>query len=142
MFKIFPWKDYSEYAKNTKNKLNLCLFFESRFDEKLKYIPDYLHHVTNIENLSKIKKKGLMPNYFEKGDYRPDRIYFSLSLNDAEKVRRKNILNNKLNNINNNYIIYKIETKNINNLILYKDPRSNGVYTYNHVNPKFLTIES
>lgn len=140
MSKIFPWKDYESYKKMTKNKKNISLFFESRFDQKLQYIPNKLYHVTNIENVPKIKRNGLSPSYFEKGDYRPDRIYFALNLKDAEKIKRKNITNDTLNNKVNQYIIYEIDTKNIYDLVLYKDPRSDGVYTYNHINPKFLKL--
>lgn len=140
MTKVFPWKDYETYKKATKNKKNILLFFESKFDQKLKYNPNKLYHVTNIERISKIKRNGLMPLYFKKSDYRPDRIYFALNLNDAENIKTKNITNDTLNNRNNQYIIYEVDTKNIYDLVLYKDPRSNGVYTYNHINPKFLKI--
>ena len=138
--KNFPWVDFKEYEKDTNNKLKIILFFESRFDEKLKYTPKKLYHVTNIENIKNINKKGLMPLYFSDSDFRPDRIYFSLSLKDAENILNKKVFNDKIKNKNNKYIIYEIITDNIYNLVLYKDPRSNGYYTYNHINPKNLKI--
>ena len=138
--KNFPWIDFNQYNKDTNNKFSVKLFFESRFDEKLKYTPELLYHVTNIKNVSKIKKYGLMPQYFEKGDFRPDRIYLSLTKKEADNILNKNIINDKIKNFNNKYIIYEIKTKEIQNLMLYKDPRSNGVYTYNHINPNYLII--
>jgi len=139
-YKIFPWLDFDKYQKDANNKLEVTLFFESRFDEKLKYVPKKLYHVTDLQNIKKINKKGLIPLYFNNLDFRPDRIYFSLLLKDAENILNKKIFNDKIKNMNNKYIIYEIVTNNINNLVLYKDPRSNGCYTYNHINPKNLKI--
>jgi len=38
------------------------------------------------------------------------------------------------------YIIYEINTDEINNLELYKDPNSQGVYSYNYFNPSYMKI--
>lgn len=67
----------------------------------------------------------------------PGRLYFSIDINDAQNILSKNRLNDKLNDESNKYIIYEI---NINNLELYEDPRSDGFYSYNHINPDFLKI--
>jgi hypothetical protein len=136
----FPWIDYNNYKTNIKNVNSLKLFFESKYDDILRYKPQKLYHVTNIKNIYKIKKNGLYPRYFEKGDFRPDRIYLSLSLNDAKKILDKNEFNDIIKKENNKYIIYEIDTDNINNLVLYLDPRSDGLYTYNHINPNIIKI--
>lgn len=140
--KYFPWINIDKYKKDTHNKKRITLFFESRFDEKLKYIPKKLYHVTPVDNQYKINKKGLMPSYFEKGDFRPDRIYFSLTKKDSDNILKMNIFNDEIKGENIEYITYEIDTDKIYNLVLYKDPRSSGVYTYNHVNPNFLKIIS
>jgi hypothetical protein len=140
MDKDFPWIDINQYKIDTNNKKNVTLFFESKFDEKLKYTPKKLYHVTPSDNQYKINKKGLMPLYFEKGDFRPDRIHLSLSKKESDKILKNNIFKDKTNNKNIDYITYEIETDKINNLVLYQDPKSNGVYTYNHINPNFLKI--
>jgi hypothetical protein len=138
--KFFPWYDIKEYLKTTNNKKSIVLFFEAKFDEQLKYIPKKLYHVTNDKSIKKINKYGLTPKYFEAGDYRPDRLYFSLSIKDSNNILSKKIFNDNMKDINNSYIVYEIETNNIPNLILYKDPRSNGCYTYNHIHPNKLTV--
>jgi len=140
MSKTIPWIDIKNYEMTIKKTDKIVLFFESRFDKKLVYIPKKLYHVTNIENIYGINKKGIYPLYFEKGDWRPDRIYFSLLKKDADNILNKNIFEDKMKNKDNKYIIYEIDTTEIHDLVLYEDPRSNGVYSYNHINPKLLKI--
>lgn len=140
MVKSFPWINVELFLNESNNKDKCELFFESKYDEELKYKPNNLYHVTKIENLNKIKKKGLIPNYNEKGDWRPDRIYFSLNKKDVFRIKEQNEIRDKMYGNNFKYVILGVITANIENLKLYKDPRSNGVYTYNHFNPKSITL--
>lgn len=136
--KFFPWVDIKDYVEKSKNTDKVKFFYEAKYDNLLNYKPKFLYHVTDIKNKNKINKYGLFPKYFQKGYYRPDRIYFSLNINENKKILDKKTLLSKLNNINNDYISLKINTEKIENLMLYKDPGSNGVYSYNHINPKFI----
>ena len=141
--KNFPWSDIKKYISDTKNKKSVDIFFESKFDQKLKYKPKFLYHCTNTNNITKIKKQGLMPSYTEKGDFRPDRIYFSLSYKDSLEISKKLKFKDIIDGNNFEYNILKINTelvKEKQELILYQDPRSKGVYTYNHINPKYIEI--
>jgi len=74
--RIFPWKDFKSYEVESNKNDKIKLFFESRFDKKLQYTPNKLYHVTNIENVGKIKKKGLCPSFFEKGDWTRSIVFF------------------------------------------------------------------
>jgi hypothetical protein len=140
MVKSFPWISVNLFLKESKNKDKCELFFDSKYDEELKYKPDNLYHVTKIENLNKIKKNGLIPKYDKKGDWRLDRIYFSLNKKDVFKIKEQNEFRDKMYGNNFKYVVLEIDINNIGNLKLYKDPRSSGVYTYNHFNPKSITL--
>lgn len=59
---------------------------ESKFDEVLKHKPNTIYHVTNINNLNKIKKIGLVPKSKNKKSHHLDRIY--LTTNSKRKLKK------------------------------------------------------
>ena len=82
-------------------------------------------------NLHLIPLNRTTRNFYNRLDEKNKKVWDSL---------KNNIFKDKTNNKDIDYITYEIDTDKINNLVLYKDPRSNGVYTYNHINPNFLKI--
>lgn len=57
MIKNFPWIDIESYIEQTKNKKSITMFFESKFDETLKWKPKKLYHISPEKNFYRIKNK-------------------------------------------------------------------------------------
>lgn len=132
--------DRSMYFKNIKIK------FESKFDIK-KDIPNKLFHLTIKQFENQIKKSGLHPKNKSKLTIHPDRIYLCPSLEDCKLLipqmksfySSKKWGNSKF-TINDKWIIYEIETKEL-NIILYSDPNyKNGYYTLDNIPPDKIKI--
>jgi len=107
-----------------------------------------MFHVTENTKVEKILKQGLVPkkSSHKLGDH-PIRIYlFELEQDCISFINKTKILKKYQNS---QFTILKINkdgfyTKNIDKKIekirFFKDPNSNGVYTYCNINPKFITI--
>lgn len=115
------------------------LRFEAKFDEEIiEKIPEFLYHITPIQNSDKILKIGLVPKSRSKASYHPDRVYLSKDLEDIENLGEMFYQKTGIKN----WSILKINT----NLIpggyfkIYKDPNyKQGYYTLNNIPP--LAIE-
>lgn len=141
--KGFPWIDINDYVEKTKNVENVEILFESKFDKKLEYVPEKLFHSTLISKISKIKKNGLSPKFdIRSGHNHPERVYLSLSYSNCLNILKQKKLRDKLEGYKQEYCIIEIDTTNLNGLVLYKDPNSKGVYTYNHFNPLELIFHN
>ena len=135
------------YLFNNQKTLNkITITYEPKFD-KIVDIPNKLYHLSIQEYTDKILKNGLIPKSKNKKTIHLDRIYLCSNPEDCyhlipnmkyDYVKRKNI--NKLNKINTDWIIYEIDTKNIEKL--YKDPNyiDKGYYIVDNINPKDIII--
>jgi len=135
------------YLFNNQKTLNkIIITYEPKFD-KIVDIPNKLYHLSIQEYTDKILKNGLIPKSKNKKTIHLDRIYLCSNPEDCyhlipnmkyDYVKRKNI--NKLNKINTDWIIYEIDTKNIEKL--YKDPNyiDKGYYIVDNINPKDIII--
>lgn len=145
--KLFIWKDIDDYIKNSKNCNKVIFMLESKFDKILKHKPNIIYHVTNISNLNKIKKIGLVPKSKNKKNHHLDRIYLTLNLNSAEKIKKLLVVDfiiksndvEKYDDIFNNFIILEIDISDnyYNDIKIYYDPNMiGGYYTYQNIKPK------
>ncbi|MCK9415906.1 hypothetical protein M0Q97_04530 [Candidatus Dojkabacteria bacterium] len=135
------------YLFNNQKTLNkIIITYEPKFD-KIVDIPNKLYHLSIQEYTDKILKNGLIPKSKNKKTIHLDRIYLCSNPEDCyhlipnmkyDYVKRKN--SNKLNKINTDWIIYEIDTKNIEKL--YKDPNyiDKGYYIVDNINPKDIII--
>ena len=97
------------------NDFILALRIELKYDTKIENIPNILYHVSSDKFTKNIEKIGLIPKSKNKLSKHPDRIYVTDNLEQAE------LFSNHYKSIGENPIIWKINTNNIENLILYKD---------------------
>jgi hypothetical protein len=135
------------YLFNNQKILDVVeIIYEPKFD-KIVDIPNKLYHLSIQEYKDKILKNGLIPKSKNKKSIHLDRIYLCSNPEDCYKLIadmkydydfRKNI--NKLDKINIDWIIYEIDTKNIEKL--YKDPNyiDKGYYIVDNINTKDITI--
>lgn len=151
--KIYNEKDF----KNDIDKSNfqqIEIFFESKFDEiyKLKPYHKYLYHGTPSYKASKILDVGLKPSSLNRNSYHPGRVYFSLNINDCKSIITEFIDNDYERWINteeiyknriqlDDYTILKIDTTDYKNIDFRKDPKSSGIYTYDYITPKRISVE-
>lgn len=125
----------------------VVIIFESKFDIQLTEVPKKLYHLTIQEFENKIQKQGLIPKSKSKLSFHPDRIYFTkhklgcLSLINQMKFFYKS--NNWLkikSKINDKWLIYEIDTTNL-DLKIYCDPNYiGGFYVLNNIPPTSLKI--
>ena len=157
---IYGMKNTKKFNKDellwiSKNVLTAKITFESKFDLLENNIPSIMYHLS-IEQYSKdIMTKGIFPKNKSKltlHDY-DGRIYLSDTLISCKSLipQMKLFYNQEKNNIlfdpknikkyynkNTKWIIYKINTKDINKL--YKDPNSSGYYFLGNIKPENIEI--
>ena len=127
--------------------------YDRGFDEIEKVIPEKLYHLSIQEYENKILKYGLFPKSKSKLSSHLDRVYLCKTPDECvnlipqmklyyseEKDVNLYTLGNKKWRKNTKWIIFEIETSDIN---LYKDPRyKDGYYTLDNINPKTISIHS
>lgn len=126
-----------------ENKLLLktvIITYEAKYDIESS-VPDKLYHLSIQQYTNNIIKNGLIPKTKNKISKHLDRIYVCSNINDCYKLipRMKiNFTNGKISNIK--WIIYEIDSKNL-NIKLYKDPNyNNGFYLVDNISPKNIKI--
>jgi hypothetical protein len=76
---------YDEFLNNFDNYLKtdnlntIQIILESLFDIKIKKQYDKLYHITNKDNVEKIKRSGLYPTHNDRSSIHPDRIYLGFN---------------------------------------------------------------
>ena len=121
---------------NYKYINSITITYEAKFDIETD-IPKFLYHLSIQEFEKDVLKRGLIPKSKSKLSKHLDRIYLCKSNTDCSILisRMKLHYSNKTlkNKINSKYIIYKIDTNNL-NIKLYKDPNyNNGYYSINNI---------
>jgi hypothetical protein len=150
-FEKFKYKYFSDDILS--NFIKYEIIIEPKYDIKHQLKTNILYHVTETKYLDKILKNGLIAKSLNTLSDYPERIYFVYNLDDAktyiktksgyylrniDKSRQPN--KSKYSEIE--YVILKIELPIDNDLIFYEDPNfiDKGIYTYENINPKNITI--
>jgi hypothetical protein len=126
------------------SKVNII--FESKFDIESN-IPDKLYHLSIKEFQKSILKTGISPKSKSKISYHDSRIYVCKSILACKTLipNMKMIYNqqkwsNPKSKINDTWIIYEIDTKDL-DIKLYYDPNYlGGYYTLSNIPPKNIKI--
>jgi hypothetical protein len=112
-----------------------------KFDTQEKGIPVKMYHVTEEKFIPKIERNGLVPKTLNKIEKHPDRIYLFDSKISANfyKNTLKDMYDDK------KFIIIEINTKMINKIVLYNDPKFGdsgfgAYYTYSNISPLSIKI--
>jgi len=148
--KIILNKKYDEsYLKLNKDSIEtITIEFDSKFDEIENNKFEKLYHLSIQEYDNKIRRYGLSPRSKSKLSSHTDRVYLCKSIDDCkilipqmslyyseEKDNNVYKLGNKKYRKNTKWIIYEIN--NVDEIILYKDPRYiNGYYTLDNIKPE------
>lgn len=136
MSNVFPYND--GYLKTNINYIQTAtITFESKFDIE-QNVPMKLYHLSIEQFYPFIKKNGLSPKQKSKLIYHPNRIYVCDDINSCKSLipQMKMFYNSKKwSNVNlkikDKWIIYEIDTNNL-DLKLYQDPNyNNGYYILN-----------
>lgn len=135
--------NYDEnYLKTTYEYLDeVSIIYESKFDIETE-IPNKLYHISIQEYMNKILSIGLVPKTKNKKSSHGERIYVCKSVEDClflvEKMKFYFFSKDK---INTNWIIYEIDTKDL-NLLLYNDPNfiNKGYYLLGNVPPMNIKV--
>ena len=122
------------------------ILYEPRYDVELN-IPKKLYHLSIQEYEGNILKKGLIPKSKSKLSKQLDRIYLcSDSKGCYDLIGRmklfyeERLYKNELDKINIKWIIYEIDSNNL-DIKLYKDPNySKGYYTIENISPDVIKI--
>jgi hypothetical protein len=137
-------KDYLIKNMSFISKVNII--FESKFDIESN-IPDKLYHLSIKEFQKSILKTGISPKSKSKISYHDSRIYVCKSILACKTLipNMKMIYNqqkwsNPKSKINDTWIIYEIDTKDL-DIKLYYDPNYlGGYYTLSNIPPKNIKI--
>jgi hypothetical protein len=126
--------DNQDYIKEIK----IC--YEAKYDLLIGKV-DTLYHLTIQQYKEKISKIGLVPKSKSKLSRHLDRIYLCENPNHCYNLINQmkiHYFNRK--NVNTKWIIYKIDSSEL-NIKLYKDPNyNNGYYCVDNIHPKYLSI--
>ena len=130
-----------DYLINKQNTLKIVtIVYEAKFDQE-HILPKKLYHISIQQYKNNILNFGLIPKSKNKKTIHLDRIYFCDNPTDCYKliddmkydyIKRKNI--NKLDDIDIKWIIFEIDTNNL-NIKLYKDPNylNKGFYVTDNI---------
>ena len=137
--------DKVEDIDDIKVGSKIIIWFESKFDEEVKEIPDILYHVTLAKYVNKIKKSGLTPKAKNKLSFHLDRIYCAMSLKAAESIMQEFKRLDIANKISvQDYSIIQIDTHGL-KVKFFKDPNATlqdgeviGVYTHENIPREFI----
>lgn len=125
---------------------NVEIIFEAKFDVE-EEIPEKLYHLSIKEYKNDILKFGLVPKSKSKLSKHLDRIYVCREIDYCYKLiprmklsyYQKKSLKSK-NKINDNWIIYEIDTNDL-NIKLFKDPNyDGGYYIIDNINSSRMKI--
>jgi len=120
----------------------VSILYESKFD-LISDMPPKLYHISIQEHSNKILSIGIVPKTKNKISSHGNRIYVCSSLNDCIDLidNMKFYFFNKNEKINTKWIIYEIDTSDL-DILLYKDPNypDRGYYLLGNIPPKNLTI--
>jgi len=117
-----------------EDEMLITLEFEPYYGEKIIDIPDILYHITDKNNISDIKSKGLLPRNTNKISYHPRRVYLIKDKKDIDML---------VNNINFNIsvpVILTIDVSKIkSDLYFYKDVNYKaGMFIQQRISPKYI----
>jgi hypothetical protein len=122
------------------------IIYESKYDLEVE-LKNTLHHLSIQEYENDVIKKGLIPKSKSKLSKHLDRIYVCDDIDSCKNLisrmklhyfDKKNL--NKLNKTNTKWVIYKIDTTNL-DIKLYKDPSyNNGYYIVDNIPPSNISI--
>lgn len=137
-----------DFLKNNKEKINkVIITYESKYDIETN-LPTKLYHLSVQQYESQILKNGLYPKSKNKKSLSLDRIYVCKKVEDCylliNKMKNEYVYKisiNKLNNINYKWIIYEIDTKEL-EISIYKDPNyiNRGYYITDNIKPVNIKI--
>jgi len=123
------------------NYNQIKLELNKKFDSDLTGIPLKMYHITELKNINKIKKQGLIPLSYSKIEKHPDRVYLFDNIDSANYY--KNDIIGRYNLEDENMIILEIDTRLINKIKLYYDPKFGedwgAYYTYSNISPFAIT---
>lgn len=128
-------KDKTKIKEHLLKYKKISISIEPYYDKKIDFDGEYLYHTTPKKNLEKILKIGLNPKSKNTVSFYPERIYLS-----PDEVSMISILGQlKDKKIDEEYV--KLKIKKFDGLNLYKDLRfSGGLYTYNSIHPKYISV--
>jgi hypothetical protein len=130
-----------DYLKNNNKFIkSVTITYEPKYDIEVN-IPDKLYHLSIQQYNDKIIKKGVIPKSKNKLTKHLDRIYLCSKPEYCYKLiprMRINYINSKIPNTK--WIIYEIDSSNL-NIKLYKDPNYiNGYYTIDNISPSYIKM--
>lgn len=130
--------DFEIIKKEIKNTNfdNIIITLEAKFDIEIENVPDEIYHIYAKKYKDKIFKNGLIPKSRMRKSYHPERCYFTYTRIEGKNLIDKFKFVDKLYNINNEYDIMVINTKELNDVKFYNDPNSIGFYIYDNISPK------
>jgi len=129
-----------ELKKLIINSSPFTLKLEAKYDLEVTgddRIPNILYHITDLKFKDKIQNIGLSPRSKSKIAEHPSRIYLMFSPNDMGFL-----LGNPKSGIK-DPCMFSVDIHKLHNRIrLFIDPNfsSKGVYTYDNISPKYLTL--
>jgi len=130
--------------KYLSNKyLSIKIRFEAKYEDGLYKndldVPNFAYHLSPENKKEKISKDGLCPKSYNRKTKHPDRLYLFYDSNDYEELLKSLKLNDKINNLNRNYVLYKVKLND--KMIIHSDPNyDKGFYTYDNISPKNIEI--
>lgn len=130
-----------KYLSN--NYKNIKIRFEAKYEDGLYKndlkVPSIAYHLSPQSHKEKILKNGLYPKSKNRKSYYSERIYLFYDLSDCENLLKTLKFNDKINNINTNYILYKIKMNDY--MIIHTDPNyDKGFYSYDNISPNDIEI--
>lgn len=112
----------------------VMMTFEAKYDTVAEITTNYLFHVTDKRFVDKILKNGLVPKTKSKLSTHPDRVYAIDNIKSISAIVRHPGQTIK------DPVYLKITVNKLNNVTWYKDPNSEGVYTYSNIPPNAISV--
>lgn len=143
---------YNDFGKNSfkfdekwlDTKWNkIIIRFEAKYEDGLYKndleVPEFAYHLSQMKNLDKIIKNGLIPKSNNRKTSHPERIYFFYDIEKLNDILKSLKFNDELEGKKCIYCLFKVKFTDKN--IIHTDPNYQfGFYTNDNISPKNVEV--
>jgi hypothetical protein len=132
----FPWdRDLIIKDCESKSVAEMTFYFEPMWFGVEEIEDKTMYHVTRTKHVDSILLKGLCPRTHSKIVYHPSRIYMYSDIGSAKNIVKRASFKK---DYKGEHTILKITLSD--SQTVYKDPNSNGFYTYKNIHPNQIEV--
>ena len=135
---------YEKAVEAIMDRKLMVVYFDAKYDREISEndLPPKLYHISSTANEEKILRIGLAPKTKNKLSKHPERIYLTFSPSSAIGL----LGNRPFKDMATDFTLFSVDFKKLKTtrrIRFFEDPMysGKGVYTYENIPPKYLSVE-